>query len=108
MRGRYFCPTVETYDSFAYVRKSGFTDENLMQKIIEDVYLPLYPNCHKVVKRNNNGKLLAGPVLINTGSGQGRLVARFSSLEFRKIMQDTGVYLFLGLPNSTPCTQELD
>ena len=79
-----------------------------MQKIIEDVYLPLYPNCHKVVKRNNNGKLLAGPVLINNGSGQGRLVARFSSLEFRKIMQDTGVYLFLGLPNSTSYTQELD
>ena len=55
MRGRYGCTTVETYDSFASVCKSGCTNEHLMQKIIEDVYLPLYPNCHKFVKRDNNG-----------------------------------------------------
>ena len=108
MRGRYGCPTVETYDSFASVRKSGCTDGQLMQKIIEDVYVSLYPNFHKVVKRDHNGKLLAGPVFLNTDSGQGRLVASFSSLEFRERMKDTGVYLFLGLPNSTSCTQELD
>ena len=60
------CTTVETYDSFAYIRKSGCTHEQLMQKIIEDVYLLLYPNCHKVVKHDNNGKLLAGPVFLKT------------------------------------------
>ena len=60
------------------------------------------------MKRDNNGKLLAGPIFLKTYSGQGRLVASFSSLEFRERMQDTGVYLVLGLPNSTSCTQELD
>ena len=79
-----------------------------MQQIIEDVYLPLYPNFHKVVKRDNNGKLLAGTVFLKTDSGQGRLVASFSSLEFHERMQDTGEYIVLGLPNSTSCTQELD
>ena len=37
VRGRYGCSTVETYNSFASVSKSGCTDEQLMQKIIEDV-----------------------------------------------------------------------
>ena len=78
VRVRYGFPTVETYNSFAYVFKSGCTDEQLMQKIIKDVYLPLYPNLHKVVKHDNNGKLLAGPAFIKTDSGQGRLVARAS------------------------------
>ena len=50
VRGSYGCPTVEIYDSFASVRKSGCTDKHLIQQIIEDVYLPLYMNCHKVVK----------------------------------------------------------
>ena len=108
VRGTYGCPTVETYDSFASVRKSGCTDKQLMQQIIEDVYLPLYPNFHKVVKRNNNGKLLVCPLFLKTESGQGRLVVRFSSLEFRERMQDTGVYLVLRLPNRISCTQELN
>ena len=89
VRGRYCCPTVETYDAFASVCKSGCNDKQLMQKIIVDVYLPLYPNCHKVVKRNNNGKLLAGPVFLNNDSGKGRIVTSFSCLDFRKRMQDT-------------------
>ena len=108
MRVRYGCPTIETYDLFAYVRKSICTDEQLMQQIIEDVYLPLYPNYHKVVKRDNNGKLLSGPIFLKTDSGQGRLVARFSILGFHERMQDTGVYIVLVLPNSTSSTQDLD
>ena len=103
VRGRYGCPTVETYDSFASVSKYECTDKQLMQKIMEDVYLTLYPNFHKVVKRDNNGKILAGPVFLKIDSGQGRLVARLSCLKFRERMQDIGVYLILGLPISTSC-----
>ena len=107
VRGKYGCPTTEDYESFVSVRKSGCTDEQLMQQIIEDVYLPLYPNCQKDTVRVN-GKLVAGPIILKTDSGQGRLNASFSSLEFCERMQQRGVYLVLGLPNSTSCTQEQD
>ena len=56
--------------------------------------------------RDDNGKFIAGPVVFKTDSGQGRLVATFSSLEFREIMQERGVLIVLGLPNSTSFTQE--
>ena len=106
VRGKFGCPTTETYDSSVSVRKSGCTDEELMQQLIEEVYLPLYPNFQKDIVRDNNGVLLAGPIIIKIDSGQGRLVATFSSIEFRERMQQRGVYLVLGLPNSTSCTQE--
>ena len=32
VRGRYGCPTTESYESFVDVRKSGCTDEQLMQQ----------------------------------------------------------------------------
>ena len=41
------------------------------------------------MKCDNNGKLLAGPVFLNNESGQGKIVTSFSSLDFRKRMQDT-------------------
>ena len=108
VRGKYGCPTTETYESSVAVRKSGCTDEQLMQQLIEEVYLPLYPNCQKHVERDDNGVFLRGPIILKTDSGQGRLVATFSSIEFRERMQQRGVYLVLGLPNSTSCTQEQD
>ena len=104
----YGCPTTELYESHISVRKSGCTDEQLMQQLIENVYLPLFPNCQKETVRNDTGKFMAGPVVFKTDSGQGRLVATFSSLEFRERMQERGVLLVLGLPNSTSCTQEQD
>ena len=108
VRGKYGCPTTETYESSVAVRKSGCTDEQLMQQLIEEVYLPLYPNCGKIVERDDNGVFLRGPIILKTDSGQGRLVATFSSLNFREQMQQRGVYLVLSLPNSTSCTQEQD
>ena len=47
-------------------------------------------------------------MFLKTDSGQVWLVASFSSLEFRERIQDTYVYLVLGLTNSTSFTQELD
>ena len=108
VKGRYGCPTTESYDSFVSVRKSGCTDEQLMQQLIEEVYLPLYPNCNKSVLRDEEGRFMSGPIILKTDSGQGRLCATFSNVEFCERMQERGVYLVLGLPNSTSCTQELD
>ena len=103
--GMYGCTTTETYESHIYVRKSGCTDEQLMQQLIENEYLHLFPNCRKETVRDDNGKFISGPVFFKTDSGQGRLVATFSSLEFLWIMQEWVVLLVLGLPNSTSCTQ---
>ena len=44
VRGKYGCPTTQSYESFVAVRKNGCTDEQLMQQLIEEIYLPLYPN----------------------------------------------------------------
>ena len=55
LRGKYGCPTTETYESSVAVRKSGCTDKQLMQQLIEKFYLPLYPNCQSVTVRNNTG-----------------------------------------------------
>jgi hypothetical protein len=66
VKGRYGCPTVEEWDSFVSVRKSGCTDEKLMQQIIEEVYLPLYPNIHHTTERDESGKFLRGPIIIKT------------------------------------------
>ena len=61
VRGQYGCPTTESYDSFVAVRKSGCTDEQLLQQLIENVYLPLYPNCAKETVRDEEGKFLRDP-----------------------------------------------
>ena len=79
-----------------------------MQDLIEKVYLPLYPNVDKITTRDENGEFVAGPVIFKTDSGQGRLSATWESIHFRERMAAKGVYLVLGLPNSTSCTQEQD
>ena len=37
VHGKYVCPTTETYDSSVSLRKSGCTDKEFMQKLIENV-----------------------------------------------------------------------
>ena len=71
VRGKYGCPTTEEYESFSAVRKSACTDEKLMQQIIEEVYLLLYPNCQKETVRDSDGNFIAGPIILKTDSGQG-------------------------------------
>ena len=55
VRGKYGCPTRKSYESVLDVRKSGCTDEQLMQQLIEELYLPLYPNCAKDTVRDSEG-----------------------------------------------------
>ena len=108
VRGKYgYSKTIES-DSFVCARKSGCTDEELMQQLLEEVYLPLYPNVNKTTIRDEKGNFIAGPVLFKTDSGQGRLGKTWESVLFRERMRDIGALLVLGLPNSTSCTQEQD
>ena len=108
VRGRYGCPTTESYYSFVSVCKSGCTDEQLMLQLIGEVYLLFYPNCAKDTVRDEGGTFIQGSIIIKTDSGQWRLCATFSSIEFCERMQAKRVYLVLGLLNSTLYTQELD
>ena len=55
------------------------------------VYLPLYPNCVQKCKWIDN-KLIEGPIIIKTDSGQDRLAATLSSVESRERMWSKGVY----------------
>ena len=64
------------------VSKSGFTDKELMQYLIEKNHLALYPNFQSVTVRNYTDTFICGPVILKTDSVQGRLTERFSSLEF--------------------------
>ena len=53
------------------VRKNGYTDEQLMQQLIEEIYLPLYPNCAKDTVRDKGGTFIQGLIIIKTNLGQG-------------------------------------
>ena len=90
------------------VRRSGCTDVELLEALIEKVYLPLYPNVAPITTRDEEGNFLSGPVVFKTDSGQGRLANSWEHLEFRERVAKIGVLLVLGLPNSTSCTQEQD
>ena len=46
--------------------------------------------------------------MIKTDSDQGHLAATMNSVEFREEMWAKGVYMLLGLPNSTSVSQEMD
>ena len=83
VRGNYGFPTTKTYDSSVAVSKIVCTDEELMHKLIENFYLPLYTNFRSVKLRNDTGKFIFGPVILKTDSEQGRLTASFSCIALR-------------------------
>lgn len=68
------------------VRRSGCTDVELLEDLIERVYLPLYPNVAPITTRDEEGNFLSGPVVFKTDSGQGRLANSWEHLEFRERM----------------------
>ena len=52
--------------------------------------------------------LIAGPLVIKTDGGPGRLSRESASIEFRDEMAAMGVHIVLSLPNGTACTAEMD
>lgn len=83
VRGQYGKDSVGEYPSYVCVRTSGCTDEELFEQLIEQVIRPLYPNCAKDCVRDNDGKLIEGPIIIKGDGGQGRLQATWKNLKFR-------------------------
>ena len=97
------------FSSSVSVRRKGGMTTSLWRRLIEDVFLPLYPNTSRVVTRcAQTGKMVTGPLIVKTDAGPGRLSKEAESWEFRQRMFEKGVYIMLGLPNATAATQEMD
>ena len=52
--------------------------------------------------------IVKGPLFLKVDSEPGRFSNEAMNLEFWEKMWDIGFYIFLGLPNGTECTQEMD
>ena len=66
-------------------------DEQLFQPLISQFYLHLFPNCSSTIKRDDNKKLLQGPIIVKTDSGQGRLAATLDIVKILESMWEKGV-----------------
>ena len=105
--GRWGFKVDTTVDSHVAVWHHGSMDTELFEQVIEFI-VSLYPNVSRKIKRDENGRLLQGPILIKVDGGQGRVSKKFSNILFRRRMELMGVYIICGLPNSTAVTQEMD
>ncbi len=100
---------VETlYSSFISICK-GLMDTGLWQKLLHDLYIPLYegrisaePICDPL---SNN--LLSGPLIVKTDNGPGRLSKEEDSILFQDETAELGMHILLPLPNATSCTAEI-
>jgi hypothetical protein len=85
-------------------------DTGLWHQYIRAVILPLYKGriAQVAIRHSQTNHLLAGPLIIKTDGGPGRLSRECSSIEFRDEMAAMGVHIILSLPNGTACTAEMD
>lgn len=82
-RDKYGSPTIVEFNAFVSVRKGWCTDEELMQDLIEKVYLPLCPNVAKITTHHDYGNYIPGSGVYKTDTGQGRLSVTWESVKFR-------------------------
>ena len=111
LRGSHRLSSLEDMASLSWisVHKKGDTTGSLCMKFTEDVILPLYPNTRRVIVRCPvTGRQFTGPLVIKTDAGPGRLCKEAINWAFRKHMFERGVYIILGLPNSTATAQDMD
>ena len=83
------------------------TDQKFSQ-YIKKCIVSLYPDIAKEWDIDEQGNVIAGPILIKTDAGPGRLCANFSNVDFRKQLNDMGCHIILSLPNATSVSAELD
>ncbi len=85
-------------------------DTGLWHQYIWAVILPLYKGriAQVAICHSQTNQLLAGPLIIKTDGGPGRLSRECSSIEFRDEMAAMGVHIILSLPNGTACMAEMD
>ena len=98
----------ELWNSFVACRPKGSMDVSLFEMFCTKVILPCYPNVLPTIEQDDDGGIIKGPLFLKVDSGPGRLSNEAMNLEFREKMWDIGFYIFLGLPNGTKCTQEMD
>jgi hypothetical protein len=107
--GRFGCPTLVESGSFYAVRPRGSMDDTLLNKYIETVIVPLYPNMSKNAEFDSvTGKLNCGPVILKVDAGPGRIVLSEVVLSQREALFERGVIIVMGLPNATSVQQEMD
>ena len=93
-------------DTQVSVRQNGSMEEDLYMKTCL-LYLKLYPNIAPRFEWDGD-KLVRGPIMIKSDSGQGRQCKSERSIKFREDMHRLGMHMMPGLPNSTSATQEMD
>ncbi len=109
IKGRFGCPELIEESSFYSVRSRGSMDDSLFIEYIEKIVLPLYPNISKTTKFDRViGRLLCGPVILKVDSGPGQIVASEESILKRAEFLEMGLFILMGLPNTTSVQQEMD
>ena len=99
-----------SYSSCVSVRKKGSMDTGLWHQYIRAIIIPLFKGRIALtpVRDPVTLRLIAGPLIVKSDGGPGRLSRESSSIEFRDEMAQIGVHIVLSLPNGTACTAEMD
>ena len=78
-------------------------DKSLLNKYIEAVIVPLFPNMNKntIFDPAVTGRLNQGSVILKLDAGPGRILSKEEFYE-------RGLFILMGLPNATSVQQEMD
>ena len=98
---------VQTCEPIVLCTPKGGTSEDALEKILELVIIPLYPDLSPNWIKDDNDNIIGGPICHRLDGGPGRTGQ--GSLPFRMRMAERGVNLFPSGPaNCTAATQECD
>ncbi len=92
------------------LRHMGSMDTDLWRQVFRDLYIPLYEGhiSPEPIQDPVTMKLIAGPLIVKTDSGPGRLSKEADSIQVCEQMAGLGMHIFLLLPNATACTAKID
>ena len=98
---------ITTCEPVVLVTPKGGTSEDALEKIIETLIIPLYPDLAPDWIYDDDGNIIGGPIVHRLDGGPGRTGQL--SLPMRMRMAEKGVYLFPSGPaNCTAACQECD
>jgi len=98
---------VQTCEPIVLCTPKGGTSEDALEKIMELVIIPLYPDLSPNWIKDGDDNIIGGPICHRLDGGPGRTGQ--GSLPFRMRMAERGVNLFPSGPaNCTAATQECD
>ncbi len=93
------------YPSFVAMRPKGSTDQSFY---FDHVILPLYLNVQQETIQDQDRCKIKGPLCIKTNTGPGQLSSNKEHLTKQEVWLEKGVHNFLGLPNGTESSQEMN